>query len=1193
LNLTRILMLGYTDTRTSVSGLNTKIYPDNLSGDLSLKNVLKIIYSVFLISFCTLFQSVSGQDFVADSDSLLRENRLLHEQLEHLQARGEAFRWRRFPDGPLLRSGTAIQVAPGPASSLAFATDGQGLVLYNGTRFEVYSSANSNIPDDFVTATALFDDQLWIGTATGLAALRVDGLIEQPANLPVELAGGTVSCLLSTADSTLWAGTQGAGLWQFDGGNWQQFTSPDTTGPGDINALAPAPDGGVWAATAGEGIWRVIGGKLAKYPQPLGPGSDEVYSVLTDRDALVWIGTVGAGAGFWDGFGWQSAPLPVPDGTGVVSIAQLQGGDLFFGTTQGAWLYIRAGNDWEKLPLPEEIAASPIVSAAEHMDRLWLAPSGSGIYFLDRGLATRFSSSSGLGSESVYQINQSADGRMWFSTFDGVATYDGHRWSRLDRRSGLPDNLVTFTLFGAGDTTMFATHRGAGILSGQGWKYLNRNLGLGSNTINHLALDSRDGLWLSTEGGGLTRVFGDSLQTFTTDDGLPAGQVQASLPVSGDSVWVATKRGLALIAKGKVVDFQATAATDETLLPSAHYTALLLGSQNELWVASNGDGAWNREQSGRWHEYRVENGLGSNEVFSLSALPDGRTLFGTQAGLSIFDGLDWRNLGTEDGLNPGAVRNIFVDSGGALWLASERGGVLKFDPGRLEFPETFLHTPSGALTAQAPDGKPAHLLRADSSALGRLMLGNNRYTTAVNGQARADTVHSDRLSLSVFAVTPWWNTPQSDFTFQWRLDNGPWSDHASGGAINVFDLSRGDHLLQVRARGPYLRLDPTAATYSFFVDIPTLLGDWRFWAAAILLLCTAGAIWQRRRLQWWLSTIRHRHFRPVTPNPFNPNAPQTEKERFCGRGELLERLKGLLEGGEHGSVIIHGGERIGMTSFLIQCQTLAGQKGGRTAYLDLATSSITDVDQLATRMATELTHGETLDSVNETAPPLEKLSGLLETSAEPVVLIIDNAELLGRLMQRDRARGERLVTMMRETVLKDSAAAFIFGTGALDSFREGAKTLFEMSRLYRLGPVSDDEAAAILTRPLMGKAVIHEKALKLLSTLSGGQPYILQWLGRELVEVINAGQNSLVTPSWRRPPLNGWWPTRRCYCWTGGRNCQGVKNLYWQQCTKSGRKATAEEWQLEIFALCWPAMGSRWLWKNWPNPPPTCRDRDW
>ncbi len=1075
-------------------------------------NAFRIIPPVLLISFCMLFQPADGQDQVADRDSLLRENRLLQEQLEHLQARGEAFRWRRFPDGPLLRSGTAIQIAPGPGSSLAFATDGQGLVLYDGTRFEVHSSTNSGLPDDFVTATALFDDQFWIGTASGLAVLDADGSIGQPAHLPGELADGTVGCLLATADSTLWAGTQGAGLWRFDGDGWRQFSSADSiTGPGDINALSAGPDGSVWAATAGEGLWRVSGDELVKYPQPLGPGSDEVYAVLTDQDALVWIGTVGAGAGFWDGFSWQRAPLPSPDGTGVVSIAQLQGGDLFFGTTDGAWLYIRSGNSWEKLPLPEGISASPVVAATEQMGRLWLAPSGSGVYFLDRGLTTRFGPASGLGSESVYQINQSADGRIWFSTFDGVATYDGRRWTHMDKRSGLPDNLVTFTLFGAGDTAVFATHRGAGILSGGNWKYLNRNLGLASNTINHLALDSRNGLWFSTEGGGLTRVFGDSLLTYTTEDGLPASQVQASLPVSADSVWVATKRGLALIAGGKIVDSNAVASPDELLPPDAHFTALRLGSRGALWAATNGDGIWSRDTAGRWRNYRVENGLGSNEVFSLAALSDGRMLFGTRAGLSIFDGSGWRNLGADDGLNSGAVRSVFVDSGGALWLSGERNGALRFDPGRLELPETFLETPSGALTALAPDGEPVRLLRADSSAVGRLMLGNNWYATA-EAPATVDTVRNDRVNLNVRAATPWWNTPQSDFTFQWRLDNGPWSEHASGGKINVFDLTRGEHLLEVRARGPYLRLDPTAAAYSFFVDIPTLLGDWRFWAAAILLVCTVAGLWQRRRLQWWLSTVRHHRFRPVTPNPFNPNAPQTEKERFCGRGELLERLKALLEGEDHGSVIIHGGERIGMTSFLLQCRTLAGQRGASSVYLDLAASGFTDVGQLAARLAAEMTPGEPRDGENDTAPPLDKLSRLLETTTKPVVLVIDNAELLGRLIQRDSVRGKRLVALLRETVLKDRAAAFLFGTGALDSFRESAKTLFEMSRLYRLGPVSADEAAAILTRPLQGRAVIHDKALTLLSVLSGGQPYILQWLGRELVEVINSGQSSLVTP---------------------------------------------------------------------------------
>ncbi len=1090
---------------------------------------------VLLIILCTICQSVAGQARSKDRDELLRENRLLHEQLDHLQARREAFRWGRFPDGSLLRSGTVMQIAPAPGARLAFATAGQGLILYDGTRFEVHGSGNSALPDDFVTATVLFDGSLWIGTATGLAALDTSGAIYIPKALPDQLSEGTISCLLGAPDSSLlWVGTQGAGLWRFDGDSWMQFSSTDTAAiPGDINALAPADNGTVWAATAGEGIWRITGAELERFAQPLGPGSEEVYTVLTDRDALVWIGTVGAGAGFWDGFGWQNAPLPVEDGAGVICIAELQGGDLFFGTTEGAWFYSRSGNSWDKLPLPEELAGSPVVAAAEYMDRLWLAPSGSGIYFHDRNMVTRFNQSSGLPSESVYQINQSDDGRMWFSTFAGVGIYDGRRWSSITRRDGLPDNLVTSTLFGPGDTT-FATHKGAGILSGGGWTILDRNSGLLSNTINHLALAANGGIWLSTEGGGITLALQDSLLTYTTEDGLPANQVQAALPAKGDTVWVATKQGLALIAGGEVSDPRAADQTGGPLPSAAHFTALLLDNLGTLWAASAGDGVWKRDTAGNWEKFGAENGLGSNEVYTLAAQSDGRLLAGTLAGLSIFDGSSWRNLDTDDGLNSGAVRSVFVDSAGAFWLAGDRNGVLKFDPCRLGAPETFLETQSGALYVAAPDGETTCLLRADSSGQGRLMLANNWYAS-IAGPPGIDTVISDRITLSALAATPWWNTPLSDFTFQWRVDNGPWSEHASGGHINVFDLSRGEHVLEVRARGPFLRLDTTAATYTFFVDIPTLLGDWRFWTAALLLAGAVTGFWQRRRLLWWLSAIRHRRFRPVTPNPFNPNAPQVEKERFCGRGELLKRLEGLFEGKEHGSVIVHGGERIGMTSFLLQCVRRVEAQGAKAIYIDLANKLGSSITELAILLADGLSG---TPSENISGDPLDRLEEVLKASSgvetvydmgqiyrrisspdrDPppdghprTVLIVDNAELLTRLIQRDRVDGERLMSLIRESILEGAAVSFIFGTGDLDSLREGVRGLFEMSRLFRLGSVSGEEAAAILIRPLQGDAVVHDKALEMLSRLSGGQPYLLQWLGRELVEVINSEKSTLVT----------------------------------------------------------------------------------
>ena len=284
---------------------------------------------------------------------LAQQNRQLRERLQLLEARREAFRWGRFSEGPVLRTGTVISVSPLPDGRLAFATDEQGLILYDGSRFEVLDTATTALTDNFVTAVAAADTSLlYIGTGSGLFVYQ-NGKVRAVEGLP---AGIPVSCLASGSDGRLWVGTQGSGLWLLQSGAWRNWRAEsDSAGlaGNDINDLATGlgPDE-LWAVTAGGGVSHFNAGAWETFQAPLGPGSEEIYSVTLDTDGLVWIGTVGAGAGFWDGAGWMKAPLPVEEGEGVVQVSLIDGGDLFFGTTSGAWIYRRGENRWERLPVP-------------------------------------------------------------------------------------------------------------------------------------------------------------------------------------------------------------------------------------------------------------------------------------------------------------------------------------------------------------------------------------------------------------------------------------------------------------------------------------------------------------------------------------------------------------------------------------------------------------------------------------------------------------------------------------------------------------------------------------------------------------------------------------------------------------------------------------------------------------------------
>ena len=131
---------------------------------------------------------------------------------------------------------------------------------------------------------------------------------------------------------------------------------------------------------------------------------------------------------------------------------------------------------------------------------------------------------------------------------------------------------------------------------------------------------------------------------------------------------------------------------------------------------------------------------------------------------------------------------------------------------------------------------------------------------------------------------------------------------------------------------------------------------------------------------------------------------------------------------------------------------------------------------------------------------------------ENVPIDFDPDELIvGRLLMRDEKCGPILGSTFRELVLSEEGASFIFGLKALELFREQVAVLFDMSRIIHLGPLSAEAGRAVITKPLEGRVLLHEDGLNLMVHLASGHPYLLYWMGRQLVEQVNRERTNLCT----------------------------------------------------------------------------------
>lgn len=78
-------------------------------------------------------------------------------------------------------------------------------------------------------------------------------------------------------------------------------------------------------------------------------------------------------------------------------------------------------------------------------------------------------------------------------------------------------------------------------------------------------------------------------------------------------------------------------------------------------------------KKGLWRTYTCLDGLADNYVTAIASDTMGRVWFGTETGLSVFDGAAFTTFTKKDGLISNFIHTIFADSRGTLWIGTDKG----------------------------------------------------------------------------------------------------------------------------------------------------------------------------------------------------------------------------------------------------------------------------------------------------------------------------------------------------------------------------------------------------------------------------------------------------------------------------------------------------------------------------------------
>jgi ligand-binding sensor domain-containing protein len=106
-----------------------------------------------------------------------------------------------------------------------------------------------------------------------------------------------------------------------------------------------------------------------------------------------------------------------------------------------------------------------------------------------------------------------------------------------------------------------------------------------------------------------------------------------------------------------------------SFLGRTNVTTIFQDNQGNLWFGSNV--GVTRYDGSNWETFTTEDGLADNYVVAITQDTQGNMWFGTwNDGTSRYDGKEWRTFNPEDGLETSAVHCMLTDSRGNLWFGS-------------------------------------------------------------------------------------------------------------------------------------------------------------------------------------------------------------------------------------------------------------------------------------------------------------------------------------------------------------------------------------------------------------------------------------------------------------------------------------------------------------------------------------------
>ena len=279
----------------------------------------------------------------------------------------------------------------------------------------------------------------------------------------------------------------------------------------------------------------------------------------------------------------------------------------------------------------------------------------------------------------------------------------------LDVKQGMSSSYV-WDVFHDSRNQIWMGSNGGGvsIYTGDKFRHFTEENGLSNNFVWCIEEDRRGNMWFGTFGDGVCMFDGNHFFRLGLEEGFPATDITFIYEARDGVIWIGTvQHGVILYAGG-----QFASLTKKEGLLCDKLICIYEDEQNRKWIAT--ENGINIIDGDSIAAITMKNGLKSPDVNRISQDQKGNIWIGyAEHGVDVFDGKSFTNYNSNNFLRDNHVYDFLLDSMNNMWIATYGGGLCQFD-GK-EF--VWLDETNGM--------SGEHILKIESDQLGNIWAGTD------------------------------------------------------------------------------------------------------------------------------------------------------------------------------------------------------------------------------------------------------------------------------------------------------------------------------------------------------------------------------------------------------------------------------------------------------------------------------------